>query len=52
MIHMPLKWHHIDKCNKNYIKIDVLTSISTCLSSFTPITQMVSFIHIGEEKND
>jgi hypothetical protein len=25
MIHMPLKWHHIDTCNKNYKKVDFLT---------------------------
>jgi hypothetical protein len=34
MIHMPLKWHHINKCNKNCKKIDVLTSILVHLSSF------------------
>jgi len=33
MIHMPLKWHHINKCNKNYRKVDILTSILACLSS-------------------
>ncbi len=33
---MPLKWHHIDKCNKNCKKVDVLTSILACLSSFAP----------------
>ncbi len=27
MIHMPLKWHHIDECNKNYQKFNVLTLI-------------------------
>ncbi len=36
MIHMPLKWHHINKCNKNCKKVDVLTSILACLSSFAP----------------
>jgi hypothetical protein len=36
MIHMPLKWHHIDKCNKNCKKIDVLTSILARLNSSTP----------------
>jgi hypothetical protein len=35
MIHMPLKWHHIDKCNNNYKNVDVLTSILVCLNSFT-----------------
>jgi hypothetical protein len=23
MIHIPLKWHHIDKCNKNCKKVDI-----------------------------
>jgi hypothetical protein len=27
MIHMPLKWQHINKWNKNYKKNDILTSI-------------------------
>jgi hypothetical protein len=27
MIHMLLKWHHIDKCIKNYKKVDFWTSI-------------------------
>jgi hypothetical protein len=36
MIHMPLKWHHIDKCNKNCRKVDILTSILAQLNSFTP----------------
>jgi hypothetical protein len=36
MIHMPLKWHHVDKCNKNCKKVDVLTSILARLSSFAP----------------
>jgi hypothetical protein len=40
MIHMPLKWHHIDKCNKNCRKVDVLTSILVCLGSFAPINEM------------
>jgi hypothetical protein len=34
MIHMPLKWHHTDKCNKNCRKVSVLTSILTHLNSF------------------
>jgi hypothetical protein len=34
MIHMLLKWHHIDKCNKNCRKVDVLKSILACLGSF------------------
>jgi hypothetical protein len=38
MIHMPLKWDHIDKCNKNCRKVDVLTSILACLSSSTCMT--------------
>jgi hypothetical protein len=25
MIHMPLKWHHIDTYDKNYKKVDILT---------------------------
>ncbi len=33
---MPLKWHHIDKCNKNCRKVDILRSILVCLSSSTP----------------
>jgi len=37
MIHMPLKWHHINKCNKNCKKVDILTSILACLNSFAPI---------------
>jgi hypothetical protein len=36
MINMPLKWHHIDKCNKNCRKNDVLISILACLSSSAP----------------
>jgi len=40
MIHMPLKWHHIDKCNKNYKKVDILTLILACLSSSPPINMM------------
>jgi hypothetical protein len=36
MIHMPLKWHHIDKCNKNCRKVDALTPILVYLSSSTP----------------
>jgi hypothetical protein len=34
--HMPLKWHHIDKCNNNCNFFDVLTSILTRLSSSAP----------------
>jgi len=36
MIHMPLKWHHKDKCNKKYRKVDVLTPILACLRSSAP----------------
>jgi hypothetical protein len=38
MIHMVLKWHHIDKCNKNCIKVDVFTSILAHLNSFAPFS--------------
>jgi hypothetical protein len=34
MIHMLLKWHHIDECNKNCKKVNVLTSILAHLSSY------------------
>jgi len=33
MFHMLLKWHYIDKCNKNCKRVDVLTSILAHLSS-------------------
>jgi hypothetical protein len=35
MIQLPLKWHHIDKCNKNCRKVDILA----CFSSSTPSTK-------------
>ncbi len=41
MIHMPIKWHHIDKCNKNCKKIDILTSILVHLSSNVPIDEIM-----------
>jgi hypothetical protein len=34
---MPLKWHHINKCNKNCRKVNVLTSILAHLSSSTAL---------------
>jgi hypothetical protein len=40
MIHMPLKWHHIDKCNKNCWKINILESI---LAHLNPSTPKISF---------
>jgi transposase len=41
IIHMPLKWHHINKCNNNCKKIDVLISILVHLNSFTPIMNVI-----------
>ncbi len=39
MLHMSLKWHHIDKSNKNCKKIDVFTSILASLNSSAPQTK-------------
>jgi hypothetical protein len=60
MIHMSLKLHHIDKCNKNWRKVDVLTSILVRLSSSPPKHQgfkcfysQIFFpygFHLGEKK--
>jgi hypothetical protein len=36
MIPMPLKWHHIDKCNKNCKFFDILALILAHLSSSAP----------------
>jgi hypothetical protein len=36
MIHMPLKWHHIEKCNKNCKKVDFLELILARLNSSAP----------------
>ncbi len=35
-IHMSLKWHHINKCNKNCKNISILISILARLNSSTP----------------
>jgi hypothetical protein len=43
MIRMPLKWHHINKYNKNCRKVDILTSILACLNSSAP--QSVWLVH-------
>ncbi len=60
MIHMPLRLHHIDKCNKNWRKVDVLTSILARLGSSPPKHQGFKFVysqiffpdgfHLGEKK--
>ncbi len=52
MIHMPLKWHHIDKSNKNCRKVDVLTSILACLSSSTPLGFVHGFCESGAMINE
>jgi hypothetical protein len=42
MIHMPLKWHHIDKYSNNCKKVDILTSILVRLSSYAPLSIFLS----------
>ncbi len=53
--------NHIDKCNKNYKKVDILTSILACLSSSVPTTLVAHLtfhvsklkpIHEDERKKD
>jgi hypothetical protein len=48
MIHMLLKWHHVDKCNKNWRKVDILTSILAHLSSST--LKLLHMVKINSQK--
>jgi len=52
MIHMTLKWHHIDKCNKNCTKVDVLTPTLACLSSFAHVGFVHGFCESGAMINE
>jgi len=48
MIHMSLKWHHIDNHNKNSKKIDILTSILAHLNSSAP--KLLHLVKINSQK--
>ncbi len=48
MVHMPLKWHHIDTCNKNCKKIDILTSTLVHLSSSALIFYFYDGPNVGD----
>jgi len=49
MIHVPLKWHHIDKCNKNCRQVNVLTSILARLSSSAPKISFYDFFCLRQK---
>jgi hypothetical protein len=44
MIHMPLQWQHINKCNKNCRKVDILTSNLVHLNSSTPNYSLTTIV--------
>jgi hypothetical protein len=46
MIHMPLKWHHINKCNKKYRKIDILTRLSSSAPQTKNYMRKITSIYI------